>query len=268
MIAPYSPHDLMKIAVEQHLQSTEFPRVGAVIAKDGVILATGFRGEVAKTHAERVAFDKISPSAAAGAAIYTTLEPCVELKDDQPVASCADLIVERGIREAYIGVLDPNSSIYTQGYRKLLDNNVTVKFFSRTLRDGIEEGTFEYGVVDRITGSGKRRVPIVASGIEINVQFSEQDTRSIPIRWKTIQLTHGCVDLYSGNGAVRRALGARNFGDISDPTVFRFPSHHARMEVGDIAIVQPSGATFCVLIQLLEILENSIQFLREVRNVH
>lgn len=266
MAATYSPHDLMKIAVEEHLKCTEFPRVGAVVAKQGKILSTGFRGEAGKTHAERVALEKLSLVESEGATVYTTLEPCVSLKEDQVVNSCTDLIIARGISAVVIGVLDPNAAIYTQGYRKLLENNVSVSFFDRKLREAVEEATFEYGAVDKVIGAGRRRVPVVGSGIEINVQFSDTDLRTIAIRWATIQLASGCVDLISSNGAVRSASGARHFSDITDPSVFRFPSHFARMKRGDIAIVQPSGAEFCAVIKLIEIFEKDILFQWEVRN--
>jgi diaminohydroxyphosphoribosylaminopyrimidine deaminase/5-amino-6-(5-phosphoribosylamino)uracil reductase len=130
----------------------------------------------------------------------------------------------------------------------------------------VEEETFEFSSVHKVCGSGKRRVPVVHSGIDITVQFSETDSRAISISWKTLQPTHGCVDLSSSNGAVTVAAGTRNFGDITDPTVFRFPSHFARMRKGMIAVVKPSGATFCVLIKLHEIFDNDIIFQWEVRN--
>lgn len=80
-----------------------------------------------------------------------------------------------------VGVLDPNGTIYSQGFRKLLENNISVKFFDRKLRDAVEQETFEYGVIEKVIGSGKRRVPVVGSGIDIKVQFSEADQRTIGI---------------------------------------------------------------------------------------
>ena len=86
------------------------------------------------------------------------------------------------------------------------------------------------------------------------------------IRWATLQPSHGCVDLLSGNGSVRVASGARNFGDITDPMVFRFPSHFARLEKGMIAIVKPTNASFYTYIKLKEIFKNDIVFQWEVRD--
>lgn len=262
----YSNSDLMKLAIEEHLKCSEYPRVGAVVAKGGQVLATGHRGEIPGKHAERVAIEKLSQGERIGATLYTTLEPCVALHDDQTIESCVDLIVASGITEVFIGVLDPNGGIYSQGFRKLLANNVSVKFFNPKLRAAVEEGTFEFGEVGAVYGSGKRRVPVVHSGIDITVHFSETDPRTIPIKWATLQFGHGIVDLQSLNGAVTVAAGARRFSDITDPAVFRFPSHFARMTKGMIAVVKPADAGFCVLVQLLDLFPHDILFQWEVRN--
>lgn len=266
MAKKYSDKALMKIAIEEHLKCTEFPRVGAVVAKDGMILSTGYRGERTGVHAERVALEKLMPEQLKDSTLYTTLEPCVKLKQDQITESCTDLIIMSGITKTIIGVLDPNGTIYSEGYRALLENNISVSFFSRDLRAAVEEETFEFGETHEIVGHGKRRIPIIYSGISLNVKFSKTDSRMIELSWGTLQPNHGCVDLHSDNGAVRVASGATNFADITDPMVFRFPSHVARMTKGMIAIVKPNGATFCVLIKLIELYQKDILFQWEVRN--
>lgn len=262
----FSNQDLMMIAIEEHLKCVEYPKVGVVVAKDGKVLSTGYRGEVAKIHAERVALEKLAMADRLGSTVYTTLEPCVDLYDNQATVSCADLIVASGVNKVVIGVLDPNGTIYTQGFKKLLENNISVSFFDRRLRDAVEEETFEYGHVQKVVGGGKRRIPVVGSGINIKVQFSDADPRTIDISWNTLQTAHGSVDLSSLNGAVTIAAGARKLADITDPTVFRFSSHYARMKKEMIAIVRPEGATFCVLIKLIDIFSNDILFQWEVRN--
>ena len=78
----YSSTDLMKIAIEEHLKCSEYPRVGAVVTKGGKILSTGHRGEISKTHAERVAIDKLTREELIDSSLYTTLEPCVGLHSD------------------------------------------------------------------------------------------------------------------------------------------------------------------------------------------
>ena len=129
----YSRNDFMKLAIEKHLKCSEFPQVGVAIAKDGILLSTGYRGERKGIHAERVAIEKLPEADLKGATIYTTLEPCVTIQQKQLTESCADLIIKSGIREAVIGVLDPNGTIYTEGYRRLLENKISVSFFNRNL---------------------------------------------------------------------------------------------------------------------------------------
>lgn len=263
----YSRKDLMKIAIEEHLKCTEFPRVGAVIAKDGEVLSTGFRGEKKSIHAERVAIEKLQPEQLKSSTLFTTLEPCISVHENQDVESCADLIIKSGISETVIGVLDPNGTIYSQGYKRLLEQKINVSFFNPKLREAIEEETFEFGKVDKLIGPGKRRIPVVHSGTNLDVQFSKSDNRTIQMRWNTLQLSHGCVDLLSANGAVKIASGVSEFGQITDPSIFRFPSHVARMSKDMIAIVNPANSTFCVLVKLLELYENDILFQWEMRNI-
>ncbi|HGW6105297.1 TPA: cytidine deaminase [Citrobacter werkmanii] len=262
----FTKNDLMKIAIEEHLKSNEFPRVGCVIAKDGKVLSTGFRGERKGIHAERVAIEKLSYEKLIGAELYTTLEPCIALHSEQEVESCADLIIRSGIDVAVIGVLDPNGTIYSQGYRKLLDNNISVSFFNRKLREAVEENSFEYGDIHTIFGNGKRRFPVINSGTELNIKLSENDSRAIKVRWASIQYNYGLVDLIGNNGDLREASGARDFSDISDPLIFRHPSHFVRMKKNTIAIVQPKNATFHALIQIIDIFQKDILFKWEVRN--
>jgi diaminohydroxyphosphoribosylaminopyrimidine deaminase/5-amino-6-(5-phosphoribosylamino)uracil reductase len=262
----YSKKDLMKIAIKEQSNSSEFPRVGALIVKNGILLSTGHRGEVQGVHAERIAIEKLSQEELQNSTIYTTLEPCVTIQQGQTTECCADLIIKSGIREAVIGVLDTNGTIYSEGYRKLLENKISVSFFNPSLRKSIEQETFEFGDFHKLIGPGKRRIPVVHSGTQLEVQFSAQDTRTISIRWSTLQPQHGIVDLLGENEAVRVASGAANFSDITDPMVFRFPSHFARLRKGMIAIVKPSNATFCVLVKLLELYDNDILFQWEMRN--
>lgn len=257
----------MKIAIEEHLKCTEFPRVGAVVAKSGIILSTGYRGERPGIHAERVAIEKLNSEELKDATLFTTLEPCISVQENQSVESCTDLIIRSGLTETIIGVLDPNGTIYSQGYRKLLENNISVSFFNRKLREAVEEETFEFGEIHKLVGPGKRRIPVVHSGTSLDVQFSESDTRKFQIRWNTLQTSNGFVDLSSTNGAVRVASGTTEFSQITDPMIFRFPSHYARMTKGMIAIVRPSNATFCLLVKLIELYEKDILFQWEMRNI-
>lgn len=97
MTKTFSKKDFMKMAIEEHLKCTKYPRVGAVIAKSGELLATGYRGERDNVHAERVAIEKLCADQLHGSIIYTTLEPCVKLFNNQDIQSCVELIINSGV---------------------------------------------------------------------------------------------------------------------------------------------------------------------------
>lgn len=273
MSKTYTKIELMAKAIEEQKKCDLYPKVGVVIAKDGEILATGFRGEVPKMHAERVAIGKLERSQLDGATIVTTLEPCVEFHAGQPERPCAELITQHAVREVIIGVLDPNGKIYCQGYAALLNAGVQVSFFEPHLSAQVEGSTFKDGDVNRGFGPGNtRRVGVVGTaGKRFTIHRSSTDMSSIEIRWRQIQFRSGVgkVDLHAdyGDDAVREALGARDFDDISDPQVFRETSHAARMAVGQIAIIYPKNSKFVVLIKLKELTEHDLTFKWQVREV-
>lgn len=256
----------MKLSIEESLKSEDFPFVGAVISKDGTVLSKGFRGEQPGIHAERIAIEKLTEIELSGATLFTTLEPCINIKDQQARASCSELIVKSGISRVIIGTLDPNGSIYSQGYGYLLKNKIDVEFFHQDLRDVIEQETFKFDDFYKITGPGTKRVPVVNSGTALKIYFSEVDTRFVEFRWSTLQHSYGTVDLVSSNDSVRLASGASEFKDITDPMVFRFPSHYARMTEGMIAIIKPINSSITLLVKVIKIYEKNIQFQWQFRN--
>lgn len=262
----YSKKAIMKVAIEEMMKCVEFPRVGAVVAKGRVILSVGYRGEVTGRHAERVSIEKLFPDELKDSTLFTTLEPCIKLQPGQIVESCTDLIIKSGIKEVVIGILEPNGTIYCEGYNKLVENNIGVTFFNPDLSSVIEGETLKCGNLHQMIGPGKKHIPVIHSGTSMNIQFSQTDPRSIRFQWQTLQSAFNCVDLISEADSVKIAAGITKFDHITDPRVFRFESHYARMEKDMIAIVKPLSSTFYVLVQLLEIYENSILFQLQVRD--
>lgn len=264
MSKTYSESEFMQLSIDELLKCERFPQVGAVICKDGVLLSTGYRGEIEGKHAERVAIEKLSSEDLEDSTLYTTLEPCVKLDVSQIAESCAELIVSSRIKVVVIGVLDPNATIYSKGSEMLRKNNIVVKYFSRKYRNFIESDTFKYGDITTVIGSCKRRIPVLKTSTSLKVLLFEHSSESINITFQTIQ---NCtvVDLVSENGTIFNAAGITKFSEITEPDVFRFPSHTMRMKVGDIAIVNPPNKTFYVLIKIVEIFPNDITASFEVR---
>jgi diaminohydroxyphosphoribosylaminopyrimidine deaminase/5-amino-6-(5-phosphoribosylamino)uracil reductase len=79
------------------------PTVGAVVVKDGEIVAEGVT-ESGGRHAEVVALDSAGDRAR-GSTMFVTLEPCAHHGTTPP---CADRVIADGVARVVVGARDPN----------------------------------------------------------------------------------------------------------------------------------------------------------------
>jgi pyrimidine deaminase RibD-like protein len=79
------------------------PAVGAVIVKDGVIVGRGWTQPGGRPHAETEALRRAG-SAAGGATLYVTLEPCSHHGRTGP---CVDAIIAAGVARVVSALVDP-----------------------------------------------------------------------------------------------------------------------------------------------------------------
>ena len=91
------------------------PSVGAVVVKDGEIVAWGHTAPAGGPHAEIVALERAG-SRAKGADLYVTLEPCNHVGKTGP---CAPRVIEAGIARVFVGLADPNPIVSGRGIRRL-----------------------------------------------------------------------------------------------------------------------------------------------------
>lgn len=102
------------------------PPVGAILTRDGpegpVVVGLGRTGNGGRPHAERAALLQAG-SAARGATLYVTLEPCSHFGRTPP---CADALAGAGIARAVIATEDPNPVVAGEGTRRLRAAGISV----------------------------------------------------------------------------------------------------------------------------------------------
>lgn len=81
------------------------PGVGAIVVKDGKVVARGWTQAGGRPHAEAVALAEAG-ELARGATLYVTLEPCAH--ESQRGPACADLVCASGLARVVIGCMDPD----------------------------------------------------------------------------------------------------------------------------------------------------------------
>jgi diaminohydroxyphosphoribosylaminopyrimidine deaminase/5-amino-6-(5-phosphoribosylamino)uracil reductase len=102
--------------------SSPNPPVGAVIVRDGRLVAAGRTQPPGGAHAEIVALAGAG-AGALGADLYVTLEPCCHVGRTPP---CCDAIVRAGIRRVIAACADPNPLVHGGGFARLRAAGVEV----------------------------------------------------------------------------------------------------------------------------------------------
>lgn len=84
------------------------PLVGAVVVRAGKVVGEGYHRGPGTPHAEAVALERAG-SAARGATLYVTLEPCCHTGKRTP--PCAPLVARAGLDRVVVGMSDPNPRV-------------------------------------------------------------------------------------------------------------------------------------------------------------
>ena len=99
------------------------PLVGCVVVKDDEIIAEGYHEKYGEYHAERNALTRCQ-SETKDASLYVTLEPCCHYGKTPP---CTEIIIEKGIKKVFVGILDPNPLVAGKGVKILQDAGIEVE---------------------------------------------------------------------------------------------------------------------------------------------
>jgi diaminohydroxyphosphoribosylaminopyrimidine deaminase/5-amino-6-(5-phosphoribosylamino)uracil reductase len=101
------------------------PTVGAVIVRDGRVLARGHHHAAGQPHAEIEAILALrKPELARGATLYVTLEPCSTLGRTPP---CTAAIIQQGFARVVFGATDHNPAHAGRAEKILRDAGLTVR---------------------------------------------------------------------------------------------------------------------------------------------
>ena len=100
------------------------PVVGAVIVRNGEIIASGYHKRAGGRHAEVAALAKISGKAGNDDTLYVTLEPCNHHGRTPP---CTEAILRKGVKKVVVGMRDPNPEVTGGGCKFLAQNGVEIK---------------------------------------------------------------------------------------------------------------------------------------------
>ena len=96
------------------------PAVGAVVVRDGVVVGLGHTQPPGCEHAEVMALQQAGERAR-GATMYVTMEPCCHQGRTPP---CTKAIIEAGISEVHVALVDPNPLVAGKGLKQLEEAGV------------------------------------------------------------------------------------------------------------------------------------------------
>jgi diaminohydroxyphosphoribosylaminopyrimidine deaminase/5-amino-6-(5-phosphoribosylamino)uracil reductase len=119
----YWMRKVLRLAEKGRGHTSPNPMVGAIVLKDGKVVAKGYHKKAGEDHAEIVALQRAGEEAR-GATLYLNLEPCAHFGKTPP---CAPRVVEKGIQRVVIGMEDPNPLVKGKGVEILRKAGLNVE---------------------------------------------------------------------------------------------------------------------------------------------
>jgi len=124
-----NPNDLkfmkeaIRLAIKGLGRTSPNPAVGAIIVREGRIIASGYHKKAGQNHAEIEALSMINGKGREDDILYVTLEPCNHYGKTPP---CTEAILRSGIKNVVVGMPDPNPSVAGGGSEFLRQKGVKV----------------------------------------------------------------------------------------------------------------------------------------------
>lgn len=247
------------------------PAVGAIIVKNGEIIAEGFHHGSGTDHAEIDALKKIN-FVAHNATLYVTLEPCCHQGKTPP---CTDAIIKSGIKKVFFGFDDPNPKVSGKGMQQLINAGIpcekielpeinnfyqSYQFWWQHKRPFVT-GKIALSLDGKIAGPGGKRVNITGKKLQEYTHQRRKKSDAILTTAKTIAQDNPQLNVRLENGNYRKPLyildshlslsllspGAQIFSTAERITVF----HCEKAEQSNKKRLQTAGAS-CIEISQSE----------------
>jgi pyrimidine deaminase RibD-like protein len=245
--------DLARESQPEGGRTDHSPAVGAVIVKDGVEIASAFRGQCAPgNHAEHCALIGVRPDDVQGSVVYTTLEPCS--RRNPPKIPCAQRLIDAGVRTVFIGLYDPNPSIYREGWRMLRDAGTELRDFPTDLRNELRQ--LNHGFLHQYESSSATRGSVRFDYV-MNPSYSiGPQGKAINTRWS--HAASGVVHAYTPSGHIALARYAKSIREVDDPSAMDFSPevHSVTAKAGEVVVFRGSDGTSYGIVRVDHVLSH------------
>ena len=108
------------LAKKQFGKTFPNPSVGCLIVKNGKVITKTVTASAGRPHAEEIALKKVG-NKSIGSTMYVTLEPC---SHNSLNGSCADQIIDSGIKKIIIAKIDPDKRTNGKSIKKFKKNKL------------------------------------------------------------------------------------------------------------------------------------------------